>query len=100
LGRNSKARGKKEERVVASIVKGWRNPDNGTKVADVENEVECFEVKSRITATPKLITGAWDQAMDAAVQTGKAPWVVLSYLESDRRRRRWLVREIFEDSSE
>lgn len=102
IGKNSKARGKAEERIAAKILSAFnvmftgmkRNPDNGTKLADLENKVAVVEVKSRQKPTPPLITGAWAQVMAAHEETGKTPYVVLSYKEANGKRVRWLVQKL------
>lgn len=92
-GRNSKARGKAVERVVARLYGGTRMPDTGAHWADVQTTTACIEVKSRQTATPALIREAWDQACVAARATGKEPIVVLSFIDAGRRVY-WEVRKI------
>ena len=84
-GRNSKARGKAVERIVARLYGGQRMPDTGTHWADVQTATAVIEVKSRQAPTPPLIREAWDQAETAARATGKVPLVVLSYVDGGRR---------------
>ena len=95
-GRNNKVRGAHVEREVARLYGGWRNIDRGGKYGDVQNETLVIEVKSRQQATPKLISGAWDQALEAAAKTGKDPLVVLAYAAPSGKRRFWAVKEITE----
>ena len=92
-GRNSKARGKSIERIVAALYGGKRMPDTGEHWADVQTESLVIEVKSRQTPTFALIREAWDQAQTAADATGKAPLVVLSFLDGGKRVF-WEVRRI------
>ena len=99
LGRNSKARGKQEERNVLKLLQEHfgeefkRNPDNGTKVADVESENIVVEVKSRQTAPWRLLQDAWAQAEKAAEDTGKEPYVIVSNIQN-RRRVRWIITKL------
>ncbi len=84
-GRNNRERGKAVEREVAALYGGWRNIDRGGKWGDVQTETQVIEVKGRQTSTPKLIAGAWDQATEAAENTGKDPLVVLTYIDGGKR---------------
>lgn len=93
IGKNNKRRGKQEERNVAKVVGGWRNPDNGTKIADVETDEYCIEVKSKTTGSPAQLIKGWQQALAAAAETGKKPVVVLSYVDKGKRVR-WLVKPL------
>ena len=101
LGRNSKARGKQEERNVLALLKEHfgedfkRNPDNGTKVADVESDTKVVEVKSRLTKSYALLLTAWAQAEAASQQTGKEPWLVFSF-KDDGKRTRWVITKLTE----
>lgn len=100
-GRNNKMRGKSIERRVAKLLTRLRampfnrNPDNGTKVADIESHAEVVEVKSMQRATPPILRRAWLQAEAAREETGKEPRVVLSYVD-DNRRTFWLVTKLIE----
>lgn len=108
IGRNNKARGKAVEREVARLVDGKRNPDNGAQQGDVYSPLGCLfcldgtyewhkgsvvEVKSRQTASPSLMKRAWSQALAAAEETGREPWMVLSYVDGGRRTY-WIVKEM------
>lgn len=94
-GRNNKLRGKSVEREVAKLVGGRRNPDNGEKQFDVQTDSSGYEVKSRRSATPRLIAGAWEQAAHAAEQTGLDPYVVLAYTPgAGHPREFWLVKKL------
>ena len=98
-GRLSKSRGKSEERRVAKLLTEelnetfTRNPDNGTKVADIESETYVVEVKSRLTESFALLRQAWGQAEAAEAETGKHPLIVLTFKE-DGRRVNWLVQRL------
>lgn len=101
-GRNAKARGKNEERNSASALNAEpgfegedfrRNPDNGTKVADLESENYVVEVKSQQKPTYALIKRAWSQALAAHRGTGKHPLIVLTFVDEGRRVR-WLVQRL------
>ena len=99
LGRNSKARGKQEERNVLKLLEHFfaeefrRNPDNGTKVADVESVSKVVEVKSRLTKSYALLLTAWAQAEAASQQTGKEPYLVFSFKDNGKRTR-WLITKL------
>lgn len=101
LGRNSKVRGKQEERNVLALLKEHfgedfkRNPDNGTKVADVESDTKVVEVKSRLTKSYALLLTAWAQAEAAAQQTGKEPYLVFSFKDGGKRTR-WVITKLKE----
>jgi hypothetical protein len=75
-----------------------RNPDNGTKVADVESATVVVEVKSRQTSSWRLLRDAWNQAEVAAEETGKEPYIVVSNVDN-RRRVRWLITKLPEKES-
>ena len=85
-GRNNKVRGKALERVVAKLYNGWRNPDNGSKVADVETDYLVIEVKSLSHEPFAVLKKAWSQADHAAEATGKEPRVVVSFKVNGRRK--------------
>ena len=99
LGRNSKARGKQEERNVLALLKAHfgevfhRNPDSGFKIADVESDTKVVEVKSRLTKSYALLLTAWAQAEAAAKQTGKEPWLVFSFKDNGKRTR-WIITKL------
>jgi len=71
-------------------------PDTGEHWADVQTPELVIECKSRQSATPALIREAWDQAETAARATGKAPLVVLSFVDGGRRVF-WEVRRVAVD---
>ena len=95
-GRNNKKRGASVEREVAKLFGTVRNIDRGGKFGDIQTNSLVIEVKSRQQVTPKLISGAWDQALEAAAETGKDPLVVLVYAAPSGKRRFWAVKEITE----
>lgn len=103
LGRRSKSRGKQEERNVLKRLSQFfgeqflRNPDSGFKIADVESPTRVVEVKSRQTKSYALLLTAWEQAEAAHIQTGKEPWIVLSFLDKGKRVR-WLVTKLKDDN--
>jgi len=91
-GRNSKARGKSVERLVAKLVEGKRIPD-GTGYGDVQNVGNIYEVKSWQRPTPQWLLKAWGQATDSAAATSKEPYVVLSTVDGGKRRF-WKISEL------
>ncbi len=121
-GRNSKMRGKAIEREVRDLLRAliieayepevavphrkedlaWRNPDNGSQVADVETrevyglcplEEGAFEVKSNQSPTPKRRLKAWSQAKEAERQTGKRPYIIECHVDQNKRTF-WLVQQL------
>jgi hypothetical protein len=99
IGKNNKSRGKQIERNVLKPLAEffsevfWRNPDNGDQVADVESEHYVVEVKSKITGSPAQLIKGWSQAQAAEKQTGKKPYVVLSFVDKGKRVQ-WLVEKL------
>ena len=99
LGSNNKKRGKQEERnVLIPLMEHFfqpfhRNPDNGNQIADVESKDFVVEVKSKTTGTPAHLIKGWSQVSEAQKQTGKEPYVVLSYVDKGKRVR-WIVRKL------
>ena len=93
-GRNNRARGGQVEREVAKLLGGYRTgSDRSGKIGDVQTLACVYEVKSRQQATPKLISGAWEQLMEAVENTEKDPGgVVLAYAPGPGKPREfWLV---------
>lgn len=99
IGRNNKNRGKQEERNVLEplathfVEEFHRNPDNGDQVADVESENYVVEVKSKTTGSPAQLIKGWGQVLEAERQTGKEPFVVLSFVDKGKRVR-WIVQKL------
>lgn len=96
-GRNNRARGGEVERQVAKLLGGYRTgSDRSGKIGDVQTTACVYEVKSRRQETPKLISGAWDQLMEAVENTDKDPGgVILAYTPGRGKPRRfWLVTEL------
>jgi hypothetical protein len=98
-GRNNKRRGKMVEREVLRLIRAlwqttaWRNPDNGSQIADVESRESVYEVKSNQRPTPARRVKAWSQAKEAEKQTGKKPYVIETYIDNGKRTF-WLIQEL------
>ena len=84
-GRNNKHRGATIEREVARITGGKRIGNRGTSSADVETDTQAIEVKSTISPTPAWWLRAWEQAEQAAKETGKEPVIIRSNVDKGRR---------------
>lgn len=99
LGRNSKVRGAQEERNVLPLLKAHLGEDfhrvgnRGASSADCESDHYVVEVKSRQTATWRLLLDAWAQVGEAVEETGKEPLVVVSFID-DRKRTRWIITKL------
>lgn len=112
VGKNNGRRGYIEEVAVAKIVNGTRSPKLGKAVADVTTGEEglciaerridlrnvVIECKSRKQPTPALVKQAWGQALAAHLETGKPPFVVLSFVDGGKRTR-WLLTQLSESPS-
>jgi Holliday junction resolvase len=101
IGKASKVRGAQEERNVLPLLKTHLGEDfirvgnRGASSADCESETFVVEVKSRQSATWRLLLDAWAQAEQAAQETGKEPRVLVSFVDN-RRRTRWLITKLEE----
>jgi hypothetical protein len=81
-GRNNKAFGKAQERRIAGLVDSWwRNPDSGTKVADVESPTHAFEVKATRDHAPVWLQDATVQREAAEAETGKPGRIIFSHID-------------------
>ena len=83
------------QRLSRLFARGLPGRDQGGQHGDVQTRELVIEVKSRRQATPKLISGAWEQATAAAEATGKDPLVVLAYTPGvGKPREFWEVRKV------
>lgn len=76
-GRNSKERGKQDERDVAAIVGGRRHPADSGGPEDVEHPTLSIQVKGGITAASVVLKTGMAAAKLAAEGTGKLAALVL-----------------------
>lgn len=79
---------KRQERAVASILGGARQPNNGAAQADILTPRFAIEHKAR-KALPSWLTHALQQAQDGA--HGRIPLVVLSECRQGAKARRYAL---------
>lgn len=77
---------------MARLLNGERVGNRGESSADVVTAEYAVEVKSTIAGTPNWLTGAWNQALRAAAQTGLKPVVIRSHRDGQRRTYWWIER--------
>jgi len=76
-GRNSKARGKQDERDVARILGGKRHPADTGGDCDIDHPSLAIQVKGGSTTVTEIIRTGMASAKAAALGTGKLPVLVV-----------------------